>query len=100
MNPSVFLFDHEEARQTGELRLKYALPYDDLSQLPAAQLQRKLEAQEPLQFSHSLEAQIGGQLAAGFVITGFYEDRWFDDGWPFARHSPVSFATRALRPAA
>lgn len=100
MNPSVFMFDHEETEQTGELKVKYTLPYADLEHLPAEQLQRKLVTQEPVQFSHSLEAQIGGQLQAGFVITGFYEDHWFDDSWRFARHAPICFATRALRPAA
>ncbi len=29
---------------------------------------------QPYEFGHTLEDQIGGQLAAGFVITGFYED--------------------------
>ena len=27
-----------------------------------------------VQFSHSLEEQIGGQLEAGFVLTDLYED--------------------------
>ena len=99
MNPTVFLFDHEEADQARELKVKYALPYSDLTSLSASQLQRKLERQEPIEFSHSLEAQIGGQLEAGFVITGFYEDHWLEDMGLISRFSPVCMATRALRQA-
>jgi len=61
-------------------------------------LQAKLDAGEPLEFSHSLTAQIGGQIEAGFLIAGLYEDHWFDDTWLFSNRSPVCIATRALRP--
>jgi hypothetical protein len=27
-----------------------------------------------MEFSHTLDTQIGGQIEAGFAITGFYED--------------------------
>jgi hypothetical protein len=47
---------------------------------------------------HSLASQIGGQTDAGFLIAGLYEDHWFDDTWAFSNRSPVSIATRALRP--
>lgn len=97
MNPALFLFDHEAAEASGELRVKYPLPYSDLQSLSPADLQRKLESGEPLEFSHSLAAQIGGQIAAGFSITGFYEDHWLDDSWLFSRYSPVAMATRAAK---
>ena len=60
MNPAVFMFDHEEADRTNELKVKYSLPYSDVSSLSPSQLQRKLDQQEPIEFSHSLDAQIGG----------------------------------------
>jgi SAM-dependent methyltransferase len=97
MNPSVFLFDHDEADVTHRLVVKYSLPYSDQTSLGPAQLQAKLDMQEPLEFSHSLTAQIGGQIEAGFVIAGLYEDHWFDDTWLFSTISPVCIATRALR---
>jgi SAM-dependent methyltransferase len=100
MNPAVFMFDHEEAEQTGTLVVRHALPYSDLESLGADRLRAKLEAEEPLEFGHTLEAQIGGQIAAGFAITGFYEDGWLDASWLFARFSPVAIATRASRPRA
>lgn len=98
MNPANFLFDHDEAERSGALVVKYRLPYADPTSLAPAEWQGKLERQEPIQYSHSMDAQLGGQLAAGFVITGFYEDRWFDDSWLFSNHSPVAFATRAVKP--
>jgi len=97
MNPSVFLFDHDEADASGHLAVKYSLPYSDQASLSPAKLQAKLDAQEPLEFSHSLTAQIGGQIEAGFVIAGLYEDHWFDDTWRFSNLSPICIATRALR---
>ncbi|MFT7775537.1 class I SAM-dependent methyltransferase [Roseateles sp.] len=97
MNPMVFLFDHDAADASGELVVKYSLPYADVSQLTAAQLQNKVQRGDMLEYGHSLDAQIGGQLSAGFVIAGFYEDRWFDDSWRLANHAPVAMATRARR---
>jgi SAM-dependent methyltransferase len=99
MNPSVFLFDHAEADETHVLTVRYALPYADQADLPPAKLQAKLDAREPLEFSHSLTAQIGGQIDAGFVIDGLYEDRWVDDSWLFSTRSPICIATRAVRTA-
>lgn len=29
----------------------------------------------PFEFGHSLTAQINGQIEAGFIISGFYEDK-------------------------
>jgi SAM-dependent methyltransferase len=97
LNPLVFLFDHDEADRTGTLTVRYRLPYSDLASLAEDALRKKLAANEPLEFSHSLDAQIGGQIAAGFVITGFYEDGWLDDSWLLAQHTPVAIATRAER---
>ena len=97
MNPAMFLFDHHEAESTGQLLAKFRLPYSDQASLSPAQLQAKLDRNEPLEFSHSLTAQIGGQIEAGFLLAGLYEDHWLDDTWLFSNFSPVSIATRALR---
>jgi SAM-dependent methyltransferase len=98
MNPAVFLFADDEVERSGELVVRRKLPFSDLADLPADVLQRRIAAGELLEFSHSLETQIGGQLAAGFALTGFFEDRWFDDAFAFSRHSPIAFATRAVKP--
>jgi len=97
MNPDLFLFDHEIADRSGRLEVCHRLPYSDTASLAGDRLQAKVARNEPLEFSHSLDIQIGGQLAAGFVIRGFYEDGSNDETWVFARHAPVAFATRATK---
>ena len=93
INPDLYVFDLDAADR-GELRVRYALPYSDLGHLPPELLDRRIAAGVPLEFSHTLAAQIGGQLAAGLVITGFYEDRHRD--FAPARLFPTMFATRAV----
>lgn len=99
MNPSIFLFNHDEVEQTGSLVVRYALPYREPESLEVAEQARWRESGRAAEFSHSLDAQIGGQIAAGFVITGFYEDSWSDEATAFNRFSPVAIATRALKSA-
>ena len=43
---------------------------------------------------------IGGEVVGNpeLVLTGFFEDRWFDESFVFSRYSPVAFATRAVKP--
>ncbi len=98
MNPAVYLFDHDEADATGELVVKYSLPYSDEKSLAPDKLSAKIAAHEPVEYSHSLTLQIGGQTEAGLAIIGLYEDHWFDDTWLFSARSPVCIATRAVRP--
>ena len=98
-NPVVYLFDFELAEQTGVLQARYRLPYSDLESLPEEEVQRYLEQGEPLEFGHTLDDQIGGQLDAGFVITGFYEDGYgepSDD--PLSAYMSTFIATRAIKP--
>ncbi|MDD7673932.1 MAG: methyltransferase domain-containing protein, partial [Oscillospiraceae bacterium] len=61
-----FLVDEKEER------IVNSLPFDPITD-PAlmAQLQKN---DDGVQFSHTLEDQVGGQLAAGFQITDLYED--------------------------
>jgi SAM-dependent methyltransferase len=100
INPLFFLFDHDEALASGQLIVKYRLPYSDLTNPNPVAKERWLKSGEAVNFSHSLTAQIGGQLAAGFVLVGFYEDDWADEVTPLNQHSPMYLATRALKPAA
>ena len=97
MNPSFYLFDIDENEDPGEFKVTYALPYSDLKSLPDAKRRRRIEDNEPLEFSHSLESLLGGQLAAGFSITGFYEDWWNDDATLLNRFTPTSMAVRAIK---
>ena len=42
-----------------------------------------------------MEDQIAGQLLAGFVLTGFYEDAWDPEEDVLSRYIPSFIATRA-----
>ena len=97
MNPCFFLFDHD-ALERGEAPVAtYALPYRDPESL-SDEARRRWEARGiAAEFSHSLDAQLGGQIAAGFTITGFYEDRWTAEATPLERFFPVCMATLAVR---
>lgn len=92
------LFSYDPAlEQEGILQLKYPLPFSALESLTEAELQAQyLQANQPLQFSHSLTAQIGGQLQAGFVLVGFYEDNWGDQRL-HDQFFPHFMATRARK---
>jgi len=96
MNPDFFLFDHEDIERGGPLAVRFPLPFSDAASLPPDRLAARIAAGEPLEFSHSLDAQIGGQLAAGFLIAGFYEDRWNTEATPLDAYLPTSMATLAL----
>jgi SAM-dependent methyltransferase len=93
-NPVLFIFD-DAAAQKGQLVVRYPVPYSDLTSLTDEERQRYIAKDEPLVFGHTLEDQIGGQLEAGFVLTGFYEDR--DPEHPLAKFLPAFTATRALK---
>ena len=96
LNPVVYVFDLELADSTGEVRVRYELPYADATSRSEEELERQMERGEPLEFSHTLGEQIGGQTRAGFLISGFYEDRHRDD--PIAAFMPTLVATRAIKP--
>ena len=95
LNPAVYIFDLELVDSSGELRVRYALPYADTTSKNEEDVARQVEKGEPLEFSHTLEDQIGGQIEAGFAIVGFYEDRHRDD--PIAARMPTYIATRAIK---
>ena len=97
LNPANYIFDLKFADETGELRVKYELPYAAPTSLDEVSLRAQIERGEPLEFSHTLEDQIGGQIDAGFVISGLYEDRHGDDD-PLAAYMPTLIATRATKP--
>jgi len=100
MNPIVYVFD-SEAAEYEQLIVKFPLPYSDIADRPPDVLQRIVERDHTVEFSHTLEEQIGGQLEAGFVLTHMFEDR--DHGLPEngrSRYFPTCMATRALKPSA
>jgi SAM-dependent methyltransferase len=99
MNPAIYLVDCELAGRTGVLQVKYHIPYSDVDDLPEEEKKRRLAQGKPMEFSHTLDDQIGGQLAAGFVISAFYEDRTPpSQEEPLTMYMPNCMATRAVKP--
>jgi SAM-dependent methyltransferase len=99
MNPDWYLFDHELAERTREINVAYRLPYSDVGSLCADNLEEYMRQGWPLEYSHSLESQIGGQLEAGLVLTHLFEDRYPDsESNPVAPYMFPFIATRAVKP--
>ena len=96
MNPVAYVFD-SAAQERGELVARFALPYADTTDLAPEELERLIERDHVVEFSHSLETQIGGQLRAGFVLTDLFEDTDREADSVRSRHFPVCLATRALK---
>jgi ubiquinone/menaquinone biosynthesis C-methylase UbiE len=93
MNPDIYIFNLEKADQ-GVLEVIHKLPYAD-SDHPEI-VRKMMEKNLPLEHSHSLTDQLGGQLDAGFHIIGLYEDHHKD--WSIGETMPTYIATRALKP--
>jgi SAM-dependent methyltransferase len=96
MNPDVFIFDEEACNGLSELIVRHRLPYSDLTHLSPSELGRLRGTDVPLEYSHTLTEQLGGQLDAGFLVTGFREAPHQSD--LTAAYMPGYFATRALKP--
>lgn len=97
VNPVLYAFDDEAATDRGGLVVKHPIPYSDLTTLTDAERRRYTDKGEPLCFGHTLEDQIGGQLDAGFLLAGIFEDRYPEH--PLAKYLPTFVATRAVKPA-
>ena len=97
MNPIIWLFD-SDTEERGELVVKYSIPYADIEQR-ADEVETLIARDHTLEFGHTLEDQIGGQLQAGFVLTDLFEDRNAGPDHLMSRHFPISMATRAIKPA-
>jgi SAM-dependent methyltransferase len=96
LNPVFYLFDADLA-DNGQYEVRYKLPYSDLTSLPEDRRRKYIDDLSALEFGHTLTDQIGGQIDAGFVVTGFYEDRW--TGQALSELMEPYIATRALKPA-
>jgi SAM-dependent methyltransferase len=97
--PEIYLFDFDLMERSGVIQVKHTLPYSDLESLSEEEKQRYVAKGWPFEFSHTLEDHLGGQIEAGFVLTGFYEDNETNlDVEPLARHMCMYFATRAVKP--
>ena len=94
INPIEYCFDSELAEK-GTYRVKYSLPYSDVTSITKYELIRLYGSDEPLEFSHTLEKQIGGQLKAGFKLIDFFEDYRADE--KIKDYMPSFIATRSQK---
>lgn len=85
----VYAFDEAETALT------YKLPFNPLKN--PQQYEDSMKNDWGIQFSHTLEEQIGGQLEAGFILTHLYEDT-SGEGRLHEYNIPTFFATRAVKP--
>lgn len=99
-NPIIYTFDPDLSVQ-GILQCKHRLPYSDVTSLTEVERRRYTDAGQPLNFGHTLEDQIGGQLDAGLLISAMYEDRFGGGTTEYEAYDLYfsSFiATRAIKP--
>ena len=92
-NPDVYLFEMADAEK-GVFEVRYPLPFD-ATHFSEEERLRMFGPDSPLEFSHTLDDLIGGQLDAGFILTGLYSDI---QGGPLGKYLPAYIATRAKKP--
>ena len=97
MNPDFFLFDHYDIAAGGPIEVRFALPNADIDLLDPTELAKRKASGVALEFSYSLDDQIAGQIDAGFIIAGFFEDKWDNAATPLNAYMPTSMATLALK---
>jgi ubiquinone/menaquinone biosynthesis C-methylase UbiE len=85
-----FLFGDD----TESLIITNKLPYNPLKN--NEQLEKLEENDNGIQFSHTLEEQIGGQLKAGFILKDIYED--YNNCGLLKEYAPSYIATMAIKP--
>lgn len=94
VNPVLYLFDQDATGDAAPVA-RHKLPYSDLFSISESERKSYMRAGEALEFGHTLTGQIAGQLEAGLVLTGFYEDRW--EGQPPAEFTDTYIATRSVK---
>ncbi|CBH20828.1 putative methyltransferase [Acetoanaerobium sticklandii] len=83
-----FIFDDEEEK------LMNKLPFNPLKDKEL--YEKSLKNDWGIQFSHTIEEQIGGQLQAGFILTDIFEDI-NGQGRLHDFNIPTFYATRAVK---
>ena len=94
MNPAVYIFDLDLDEAEKKLVVRYPLPYEDPKSRPPDELKNWMAQQQPLEFSHSISDQLGGQLRVGLQLTDLYEDRHDPEQFSLAKYMPTLLATR------
>lgn len=95
--PLVYIFDRYAEEDEKVLKVRHTLPYSDLKSLTPEEQQIMMAKKEAFEFSHTLQTQIGGQIEAGFVIAGFYEDSWGEETRLLDKYTSTFMATKAVK---
>jgi hypothetical protein len=94
MDPAgLFIFDIEVLDTREEFVVRHRIPFST-TELPKDERHRTY-GDSPVEYSHTLTEQIGGQLAAGFTLTHLVEAPHHADAT--ARYMPGYIATRAVK---
>ena len=93
VNPYIYIFN-DEKWNAGILEVSNKLPYNSFDEVDEEGRKEFLEKGNPIEYSHTLDELIGGQVAAGFLISGLYEDI---DSDLICKFAPKYFATRAVK---
>jgi ubiquinone/menaquinone biosynthesis C-methylase UbiE len=97
-NPILYIFDNDKVlAEKGLLKPKYPLPYADVNDLDRAILTEKITKKEALIFGHTLSDQINGQMEAGFLLSGFYEDEHPSPRFLIEQYMATMIATKAIK---
>lgn len=94
-NPLLWIFDDNQERK-GILDVKHSIPSSTLDYLPENEVQNYINSRQTIEYAHTLEDQIQGQIDAGLVITGFYEDD-FGGTRILDKHIKTFIATRSIK---
>lgn len=94
-NPLLFIFDDEEDMK-GNLVVKNKVPGSSLDYLSDEEKEEFINSDNTIEFGHTLEDQIQGQIDAGLVIAGLYEDD-FGGRRPLDEFIKCFVATKAVK---
>ena len=83
-----YIFNDEETTVT------YKLPFNPLKNRQL--YESSVKSDWGIQFSHTIEEQIDGQLQAGFILTNIYQDT-NGTGRLHEFNVPTFYATRAIK---
>lgn len=86
-----YLFEEDEP-----LKVVNPLPFNPLK-MSEEKRKAMIVNGDGVQFSHTLDEQIGGQLKAGFILKDLYEDRDREGGNEIGKYYPQYFATFAMK---
>ncbi|WP_456274951.1 class I SAM-dependent methyltransferase [Bacillus sp. AK031] len=94
-NPLLFIFDDEQ-EMNGVLDVRHSIPSNSLDNMSKDEIEKHLADNQTVEFGHTLEDQIQGQIEAGFVIAGLYEDD-FGGNRLLDKYIKTFIATKAIK---